>query len=256
MDRTREQPRDRCHRRSKAPRTEDHHWMTLTDVDEALMHTPARAIGVSSLHDDTHQQDDQIEAQPSASCCADASACFCLCPLAHADRQLDQFGHHPAACSEAGVLGTRGFPLECVAAQVCREAGARVTPNAFVRDLDVGAFNALDGRRIEVIVDGLTLWQGAQLAINTTLVSPLRWDGSPRRGATRRAGCGSWRKCATGQRPHSRSWWERVGRAHLVVLAAETEGRWSDETPISSEALRRRRQSLCHFCCRNRVKAA
>ena len=54
-------------------------------------------------------------------------------------------------------------PLECAGAQVCREAGARVTPNAFVRDLDVGAFSGFDGRRIEVIVDGLTLWQGAQL---------------------------------------------------------------------------------------------
>ena len=37
-------------------------------------------------------------------------------------RQLDSLGHHRAACSEAGVLGRRGFPLECAAAQVCREA--------------------------------------------------------------------------------------------------------------------------------------
>ena len=73
-----------------------------------------------------------------------------------------------------GVLGKRGFPLECAAAhQVCREAGARVTTNAFIRDLDLGEFNRLDGRRIEVIADGLVLWQGAQLAIDTTLVSPL-----------------------------------------------------------------------------------
>ena len=35
-----------------------------------------------------------------------------------------------------------------------------------MRDFDVGAFNGLDGRRIEVIADGLTLWQGAQLAID------------------------------------------------------------------------------------------
>ena len=62
-----------------------------------------------------------------------------------------------------------------------------MTPNAFVRDLDLEAFNVLDGRRIGVIADGLTLWQGAQLAIDTTLVSPLRRDGTPRRGAARRA---------------------------------------------------------------------
>ena len=39
----------------------------------------------------------------------------------------------PAACAEAGVLGRRGFPLECAAAQVFREAGARVATNVFVR---------------------------------------------------------------------------------------------------------------------------
>ena len=78
------------------------------------------------------------------------------------------------------MLGKRGFPLECAAAQVCREAGGRVSTNVFVRDLDLAAFNAMDNRRVEVIADGLNLWHGAQLAIDTTLVSPLRGDGSAR----------------------------------------------------------------------------
>ena len=93
--------------------------------------------------------------------------------------RLDKFGHHRAACSKVGVLG-KGFPLECAAAQMCREAGGRVSTNVFVRDLDLAAFNALDNRRVEVIVDGLPLWHGAQLAIDTTFVSPLRGDCSPR----------------------------------------------------------------------------
>ena len=71
-------------------------------------------------------------------------------------RQLDMFGHHRAACAEAGVLGCRGYPLEVAAAQICREAGARVSTNVFVRDLDLAAFNVLDGRRLEVVADGLT----------------------------------------------------------------------------------------------------
>ena len=74
-------------------------------------------------------------------------------------RQLDSFGHHGAACQVAGVLGRRGFPLECAAAQVCREAGARVTTNMLVRDMDLGHFDALDARRLEVVADGLTLWR-------------------------------------------------------------------------------------------------
>ena len=83
---------------------------------------------------------------------------------------LDRFGHHRAACAVAGVLGRRGYPLECAAAQVCREAGARVSTNVHVRDLDLADLNAVDGRRLEVVADGLSLWHGAQLATDTTLV--------------------------------------------------------------------------------------
>ena len=38
-------------------------------------------------------------------------------------RQIDQFGHHRAACARAGVLGRRGFALESAAGRICREAG-------------------------------------------------------------------------------------------------------------------------------------
>ena len=58
----------------------------------------------------------------------------------------------------------------------------------FVRDLDLGAFNGLDQRRIEVIVDSLTLWHGVQLAVDTTLVSPLHGDGTARRNAANTSG--------------------------------------------------------------------
>ena len=50
----------------------------------------------------------------------------------------------------------------------------RVSTNVFVRDLDLAQRNRFDGRRLEVVADGLTLWQGAQLAIDTTMVAP-RW---------------------------------------------------------------------------------
>ena len=67
---------------------------------------------------------------------------------------LDVLGHHRAACSRAGVLGSRGFSLESAAARVCREAGARVSTNLFVRDLDLSIANH-DARRLEVVADGL-----------------------------------------------------------------------------------------------------
>ena len=61
----------------------------------------------------------------------------------------DQFGHHRAACSRTGLLGRRGFPLESAAARICREAGGRVATNMFVRNMDLGAPNAADNRRLD-----------------------------------------------------------------------------------------------------------
>ena len=40
-----------------------------------------------------------------------------------------------------------------------------------------------ENRRLEVVVDGLPLRGGAQLAVDTTLVCALCADGTPRRGA-------------------------------------------------------------------------
>ena len=96
---------------------------------------------------------------------------------------LDVLGHHRAAYANAGVLGRRGWVLENVAARVCREAGGRVRTNLAVRDMDLGAHVQLDGRRLEIVVDGLPLWGGSQLAVDTTMVCPLSRDGVAQRGS-------------------------------------------------------------------------
>ena len=128
------------------------------------------------------------------------------------------------ACAVAGVLGRRGFPLEVAAAQVCREAGARVSTNLHVRDMDLAEFNNLDGRRLEVVADGLTLWQGAQLAIDTTLVSPLRCCGSARPRAADHNGAALDEARRRKERTHPELSGDG-GRACLVVLATEVGGR-------------------------------
>ena len=97
----------------------------------------------------------------------------CRCGL-----PLDEFGHHRAACAQAGVLSKRGWALENVVARICREAGGRVSTNVFMRDLNKGQPDVVDGRRLEVIVDGLPLHSGAQLAVDTTLCA-LHRDGTP-----------------------------------------------------------------------------
>ena len=103
-----------------------------------------------------------------------SSARNCQCGL-----PLDSSGHHRAACAVAGVLGRRGFAVESAAARVCREAGARVSLNVRVQDMDLARPSAFDNRRLEIVADGLPLFHGAQLAVDTTVVSVLRRDGTP-----------------------------------------------------------------------------
>ena len=142
-------------------------------------------------------------------------------------RPLDVLGHHRAACSRAGVLASRGSSLEFAAAQVCREAGGRVSMNVFVRDLDLPVAR-IDSRRLEVVVDGLLLFGGAQLAVDTTLVSPVSADGQPRRRCAAHDGAAleQARQAKVSTYPELSG---AYGRARLVVLAAETDGRWSLE---------------------------
>ena len=139
---------------------------------------------------------------------------------------LDPCGDHLAACPRSGILRARGGPLERAAARVCREAGAAVALNVLVRDLNVDPARQ-DDRRIEVIANGLPLWGGAQLAVDTTLVSPLTAAGLPRRAGGRTAGAA----LLTARRAKERTYPElcRSNRCRLTVIALEIGGRWSAE---------------------------
>ena len=144
-------------------------------------------------------------------------------------RPLDSSGHHRAACAVAGVLGSRGFAVESAAARVCREGGGRVTTNIRIQDMDIVAPNRLDERRIKILVDGLPLFHGAQIAVDTTLVSVLRRDGVPRPRCPDVDGAA----LEVARRTKERRYAElsgRHGRTRLVVLGAEVGGRWSQET--------------------------
>ncbi len=99
--------------------------------------------------------------------------------LCRCRRPLDACGHHRAACSTCGILHTRGKPLEKAAARVCREAGARVAENVLLQSMNLPGISGHDGRQIEVVANCLPLFGGAQLAVDTTLVSPVRRDGTP-----------------------------------------------------------------------------
>ena len=175
---------------------------------------------------------------------------FCRC-----GRPLDPCGHHRAACSRAGLLGRRGFAVESAAARVCWEAGGRVAVNVMVRDMDLTLPNAHDARRLEVLVDGLQLYGGAQLAIDTTLVSPIRGDGTARPGTANIDGT----ILSQARRRKERTYPELVGRrsrARLVVLAGEVGGRWSEETQTFLRILARAKARSEPPILRKRVEQA
>ena len=151
-----------------------------------------------------------------------ARACRC-------GRLLDVFGHHHAACSRVGELGKRGFAAESAVAQVCREGGARVSTNVMLRDLDISPPHSSDGRRLEVVAEGLCVFGGCQLALDATIVSALHGDGTHRRKADVEDGVA----LKEARRSKEATYPELCrgdGRARLVVIAGEVGGRWSQET--------------------------
>ena len=78
-------------------------------------------------------------------------------------RPLHSRGRHGEACVRAGVLEGRGWAMESAVARGCREAGGRGTTNVMVRDLDLIQSGVIDARRLEMVVDGLPHFGGAQL---------------------------------------------------------------------------------------------
>ena len=74
---------------------------------------------------------------------------------------LDELGDHRSACAQVGALARRAGLLERAAARICKGAGARVATNVALRELNLDV-PAADGRRAEVVANGLPLWQGAR----------------------------------------------------------------------------------------------
>ena len=89
-----------------------------------------------------------------------------------------------------------------------------------VRDMDSARPDVQDTRRLEVVVDGLSIFGGVQLAVDTTVVSALHANGEALRNAARRGGVA----LEAARRRKERTYPEltaRGGRAMLVVLGVE-----------------------------------
>ena len=173
-----------------------------------------------------------------------------LCPCR---RRLDAYGDHSASCPRSGLLRSRAVPLERAAARVCREAGATVATNVLLRDLNL-VVQRQDERRIEVIANGLPLWSGAQLAVDTTLVSALDSAGQARRHQRLTAGAA----LRVARKAKERTYPEllRSARCRLVVVGIELGGRWSEEAAQFIRLLARSRSRAAPPLLRSSAWAA
>ena len=138
---------------------------------------------------------------------------------------LDAKGDRAAACARSGRLKLRSRPLERTWARILREAGARVRENFYLRNAGLPGVTSQDGRSIEIVASGLPLSQGVPLAVDATLVSPLRGDGGPHPAAATHPGA-SLRRA---EKAKERAYPELVGSSQLrlTTVAMEVGGRIS-----------------------------
>ena len=118
--------------------------------------------------------------------------------------------------------------MERMTARVCREAGGRVSPNMLLRDMNLAGIRPDDGRQIEVVVTGLPIFRGAQLAVDATLVSALTRDGEPQPHTDTTDG--AWLQEARRRKERAYPELLQSRRCKLVVLGMEVGGRWSAES--------------------------
>ena len=180
-------------------------WPRLSPTEQALLRLqsgpmaglPFPAVPTSSL-----------SRLPSALPClapppplAFLAPCFSHLPVWPSTRRPS-----PPPCSVFEVSPLRALLRGCVV-----KRGARVSMNVFVTDLDLPVAQQ-DGRRLEVIADGLPLFGGPQLAIDTTLVTSVRANGLPRRRCAMKDGAALIQARRRKQRCYPelfRSQWER-----------------------------------------------
>ena len=167
---------------------------------------------------------------------------------------LDPLGDHRAACANSGALASRALPLERAVARVCQEAGARVARNMRLADMNL-PIPVADARRIEIVCNGLPLWHGAQLAVDTTCVSPVTRSGEPRQGADSRPGLAR-QLAARRKRRDTYPELSRSQRCHLVVFAVEIGGRWGPEPTTFLRLLAQARAASAHAAVRSALRAA
>ena len=108
--------------------------------------------------------------------------------------------------------------------------------NVCLEQMNLGALQGEPGRNLECLVTGgLSLHNGAQLALDATLVSPLTATGRPRLGSHRKNGAAHQQAKKDKVRRYPE--FQSASRCRLVVAGMEVGGRWSTEAAEFLEQL-------------------
>ena len=105
-----------------------------------------------------------------------------------------------------------------------------------------------------MVANGLPLWGGAQLAVDTTLVSPVRRNGTPQPGAA--ANDGTQLRVARTRKEQKYHELLASRRCRLVVLALGVGGRWGNEAVRFVRLLAKAKARTVSQLVRSAAKAA
>ena len=145
-------------------------------------------------------------------------------------RAMDAYGDHRAACATSGALRARAVPIERALARIFREAGARVHMHVPLANMNFDPPPA-DARAIEILAQGLPLYQGAQLAVDATLiVSLVGRDGTAHPHTTTTPGAAI-AQATRRKRVSVYPEFEQQRRCRLIVVGLEVGGRWGAHPP-------------------------
>ena len=163
----------------------DEVWPSLSDADRAMVRSAAPFVVLPTCRHSTFDpQVFRVLLRRRLRLPLPLSSRSCRC-----GRLLDPLGHHRAGCSEAVVLGKRGYRLEKAAEQVCREAGARVSSNVYVRDMDLartqraGQSQVGGGGRRPLSVERFPAGHRHDVGVPTA----QRWQSTPQGGHPQRS---------------------------------------------------------------------
>ena len=143
---------------------------------------------------------------------------------------------HLASCTRAGGVQRRAKPLERAWQRVFREAGANVNDHRnkpLLRNLAIPGIASTDGRQLDILATGLSVYAPLPICADVTLRSPIDHAGAPHGRAANVDGATFRRACQDKEVKYPELHGPNgtgAGLCKFFTLAAETGGRFCNNS--------------------------